>query len=68
MSIELVAAALSAHGRRLVVPDDSEVTDLARYSAADLRVIEHRLNTMPRRTLHWSSAHDVCNAALAMTG
>ncbi|MHB8290416.1 MAG: IS30 family transposase, partial [Acidimicrobiales bacterium] len=43
-------------------------TDLARYSATDLRAIEHRLNTMPRRSLRWSTAHDVYTAAVAMTG
>ncbi len=30
--------------------------------------IEHRLNTMPRRSLHWSTAHHVYTAAVAMTG
>jgi len=43
-------------------------TDLSRYSSEDLRAIEHRLNTMPRRSLHWSTAHEVCTAAVAMTG
>ncbi|MGH7477935.1 MAG: IS30 family transposase, partial [Longimicrobiales bacterium] len=42
-------------------------TDLSRYTAQDLRVIEHRVNTMPRRSLHWSTAHDVYHAAVAMT-
>ncbi len=43
-------------------------TDLSRYSAEDLRAIEHRLNTMPRRSLHWSTSHDVYTSAVAMTG
>jgi IS30 family transposase len=43
-------------------------TNLRRVSTADLRAIEHRINTMPRRSLHWSSAHDVYTAAVAMTG
>jgi transposase, IS30 family len=43
-------------------------TDLNRYKADDLRAIEHRINTMPRRSLHWSTAHDVYHAAVAMTG
>ncbi len=43
-------------------------TDLGVYTPADLRAIEHRLNTMPRRSLNWSTAHDVYHAAVAMTG
>ena len=43
-------------------------TDLSRYTAQDLRLIEHRINTTPRRSLHWSTAHDVYHAAVAMTG
>jgi len=43
-------------------------TDLSRFSSDDLRAIEHRINTMPRRSLHWSTAHDVYTAAVAMTG
>jgi IS30 family transposase len=43
-------------------------TNLAGYTPDDLRAIEHRINTMPRRSLHWSSAADVYDAAVAMTG
>lgn len=43
-------------------------TDLAVYTPDDLRRIEHRINTMPRRIHHWSTAHDVYTAAVAMTG
>ena len=43
-------------------------TNLATYTANDLRAIEHRINTMPRRSLHWSTAHNVHTAAAAMTG
>ena len=43
-------------------------TDLSSYSAEDLRAIEHRLNTMPRRSLGWSTAHEVYTRAVAMTG
>ena len=43
-------------------------TDLSAYSANDLRAIEHRINTMPRRSLQWSTAADVYAAAVAMTG
>lgn len=43
-------------------------TNLNIYTPDDLRRIEHRLNTIPRRSLHWSTAHDVYHAAVAMTG
>ncbi len=45
-------------------------THLAEHSRHQnaLRAIEHRLNTMPRRSLHWSTSHDVYTAAVAMTG
>ena len=43
-------------------------TDLADYSPDDLRVIEHRINTMPRRVHGWSTAAEVYAAAVAMTG
>ena len=43
-------------------------TDLSVYTPADLRAIEQRINTMPRRSLHWSTAHAVYTAAVAMTG
>lgn len=43
-------------------------TDLSVYTPDDLRRIEHRINTMPRRSLHWSTAHDHYTAAVAMTG
>jgi len=33
-------------------------TDLALYSPDDLRAIEHRINTIPRRSLGWETAHD----------
>lgn len=42
-------------------------TNLATSTKNDLRAIEHRINTMPRRSLHWSTAHDVYAAAVAMT-
>lgn len=42
-------------------------TDLSRFAPADLRLIEHRVNTMPRRSLGWSTAADVYAAAVAMT-
>ena len=42
-------------------------TNLAAYTQANLRAIEHRINTMPRRSLHWSTAKDIYTAAVAMT-
>ena len=43
-------------------------TDLSVYTPDDLRAIEQRINTMPRRSLGWSTAANVYNAAVAMTG
>lgn len=43
-------------------------TDLGRHTAEDLRRIEHRLNTMPRRSIGWSTAEQLYTAAVAMTG
>lgn len=42
-------------------------TNLDVYTPADLRAIEDRINTIPRRTLKWSTAQTVYNAAVAMT-
>lgn len=42
-------------------------TDLSRFTIADLRHIEDRINTMPRRVLDWASAADVYDRAVAMT-
>ena len=43
-------------------------TNLATYTPEDLRLIEHRINTIPRRSLDWSTAHDRYHEAVAMTG
>jgi IS30 family transposase len=43
-------------------------TNLATYTASDLRLIEHRINTIPAAALDWSTAHDRYAAAVAMTG
>jgi transposase, IS30 family len=43
-------------------------TDLNIYTPTDLRAIEHRINTMPRRSIDWSTAEDLYTAAVAMTG
>jgi IS30 family transposase len=42
-------------------------TDLADFTAVDLRSIEHRINTMPRRVLNWDTAEHVYHQAVAMT-
>ena len=42
-------------------------TNLNTYTQHDLRAIEHRINTMPRRSLGWNTAHDIYTAAVAMT-
>jgi IS30 family transposase len=43
-------------------------TDLSRFTAADLRAIEDRINTMPRRVLDWATASDIYHQAVATTG
>jgi transposase, IS30 family len=42
-------------------------TDLNIYTPADLRAIEHRLNTMPRRIFHWKTADNIYTTGVAMT-
>lgn len=44
-----------------------KATNLAVYTEADLRAIETRINTMPRRSLGWSTATQVYDAAVALT-
>lgn len=56
------------NGNGLVRRYVGKSTNLAAYTPADLRAVEHRINTMPRRSLHWSTAHDIYTAAVAMTG
>lgn len=43
-------------------------TNLGAHTPADLHRIEQRINTIPRRSLGWSTAHDIYTAAVAMTG
>jgi IS30 family transposase len=43
-------------------------TDLSLYSTKELRAIETRINTIPRRSLDWATANDIYTAAVAMTG
>ncbi len=42
-------------------------TDLSIYRPEDLRAIETRINTMPRRILNWATAKHVYDQAVAMT-
>lgn len=43
-------------------------TDLSKFQPADIRAIEDRINTMPRRVLNWATARQVYDQAVAMTG
>lgn len=43
-------------------------TDLAAFSPHDIKAIEQRINTMPRRIHNWATAHHVYNQAVAMIG
>src|SRR3546814_13445742 len=42
-------------------------TELSRFSDTDLRAIEDRINTMPRRVLGWATARQIYDHAVAMT-
>jgi IS30 family transposase len=42
-------------------------TDLTLLTPADIRAIEHRINTMPRRIHNWHTAEHVYHQAVAMT-
>jgi transposase, IS30 family len=42
-------------------------TDLSAFTTRDLRLIETRINTIPRRSLNWATANDIYTAAAAMT-
>ncbi|MBK6856962.1 MAG: IS30 family transposase [Microthrixaceae bacterium] len=43
-------------------------TDLSIYTQADLDRIAHRINTIPRRSLGWTTAAHHYHHAVAMTG
>jgi len=43
-------------------------TDLSRVTEADLRAIEDRINTKPRRIHKWGTARQIYDQAVAMTG
>ena len=49
-----------------VVIDNTE-SDLSIYTNRDLRRIEQRIDTIPRRSLNWATANDIYTAAVAMT-
>lgn len=56
------------NGNALVRRYVGKGTDLSVYSTRDLRTIEQRINTIPRRSLNWATANDIYTAAVAMTG
>jgi IS30 family transposase len=56
------------NGNALVRRYVGKGTDLSVYTTRDLRVIERRINTIPRRSLNWATANDIYTAAVAMTG
>lgn len=53
----------NAHVRRHV----GKGTNLNIYTPDDLRRIEHRINTIPRRIHNWATAHHIYTQAVAMT-
>ncbi|HYN34219.1 MAG TPA: IS30 family transposase [Ilumatobacteraceae bacterium] len=56
------------NGNALVRRYVGKGTDLSIYTTRDLRAIERRINTIPRRSLNWATANDIYTAAVAMTG
>lgn len=56
------------NGNALVRRYVGKGTDLAAFTTRDLRAIENRINTIPRRSLNWATANDIYTAAVAMTG
>lgn len=56
------------NGNALVRRYVGKGTDLSQFTAADLLAIEARINTIPRRSLNWATAHDTYTAAVALTG
>jgi IS30 family transposase len=55
------------NGNALVRRYVGKGTDLSIYTNRDLRRIEQRINTIPRRSLNWANANDIYTAAVAMT-
>ena len=56
------------NGNALVRRYVGKGTDLAIYTPAQLQAIETRINTIPRRSLGWATAHDIYTAGVATTG
>ena len=56
------------NGNALVRRYVGKSTDLSVYTTRDLRTIERRINTIPRRSLNWATANNIYTAAVAMTG
>ncbi len=55
------------NGNALIRRYVGKKTDLSAFRPTDLRHIENRINTMPRRVLDWSTAKHVYDQAVAMT-
>ena len=55
------------NGNGLVRNHVGKGTDLSIYTTADLRWIESRINTIPRRIFDWATANDTYNQLVAMT-
>jgi len=56
------------NGNALVRRYVGKSTDLTQFTTKQLRRIEHRINTMPRRSLNWNTANDIYHQHLALTG
>jgi IS30 family transposase len=57
----------NGNGNGLIRRYVAKGTNLNVYKTEDLRRIETRINTMPRRSLGWSTAHDGYHQAVALT-
>jgi len=55
------------NGNALVRRYVGKGTNLNTYTPRQLQAIEHRINTIPRRSLNWATAHDTYTPAVAMT-
>jgi len=55
------------NGNALVRRYVGKGTDLAAFTPKQLRAIETRINTIPRRSLNWATAQDIYTQAVAMT-
>ena len=55
------------NGNALVRRYVGKGTNLSAFTPRQLRAIEHRINTIPRNSLGWATAHDIYTQAVAMT-